>query len=209
MKNNKREVVANSSRYFVKNAGRAPQVDSTESLILSVAQNAMPGLKVEDVYDSIAYAFGKKEAMTTVDKLIKAKSEQSDKGVSVDKFAALEEAVGSLDGRYRLLTTVAEVGANPKGNKKAFVKACRKHAQALLEEELGATPEALTILEIKMDPATGAIMIETGEGASLEEADALDFEDDLGAEVDACPPRRRRRGKRQRRTRRHQRCIRG
>lgn len=179
-----RKVAASKATYFRKKASQDYSPHATEALILAVASAAQDGLKVEDVYETIGHVLSKKEAMTQVESKVEKLSKIEDTFDKVDKFAALDDSIETLDG-VEIRTTVAEVGADPK-DKKAFVTACRKYAQEM------AGDDAMTLLEVKMDPASGAVIIELGEGAELDEGfepevDEFDFTEDLEGDTEVEP----------------------
>ena len=122
----RKNVIANAS-YFSKMAGVSAQgVDTLDSLIVCVAENAKAGLKAEDVFETIAHVLRQKTALGKVEKLAQTKLAGVIEDTHVDKFAALQDAISSLDG-YDIRVAVEDLKADPK-NKKAFNQACRKYA---------------------------------------------------------------------------------
>ena len=120
--------------YFKKVASATNSPTNVDALILSVAKNGTHGIKVEDVYDAVQYAFNSEMAMAQVVEQVQEKLAETDIDNSiVDKYAAFKNAVEELDkpedGMYKIQATIEDIGADPKTSKKAFVEAARAFTQ--------------------------------------------------------------------------------
>ncbi|MDP3970481.1 MAG: hypothetical protein Q8P90_02175, partial [bacterium] len=182
-----RIALANNVSYFRKKASKSIDTpDNFDSMIISVANNAKHGFKVEDVYEAVSHVLRNKEAMSQVDKLVQQKL-QEDASVntnSVDKISAMDEAIAGLDGRFKIYATVSEIKSDP-GDKTKFITACQKYAQS----QIGSNGENVIVLKIQLNPdgVGGGVSIE---GVDDEEylndgespCDAIDFGGDMNDE---------------------------
>ena len=156
---------------FNKIASVNEAISDIDALSMSVSNNSVFGVKVDDVFDVIGNILSDKTAMAKIAEQVVSKNNQ--KKATVDKQSMIKEAIALAsrpeDGIYRIEAEIAEIGADPK-NKKAFIEAAKKFAQA----EIGSQAPVI-VLKIQIDPqGGGAIMDVTPEDMASEEMIAAD-----------------------------------
>tara|TARA_Y100000310_G_scaffold72876_2_gene69046 strand:- start:8022 stop:15224 length:7203 start_codon:yes stop_codon:yes gene_type:complete len=163
------EDITHNISYFKKMASSADTPTDLDALIYSVAKNGTHGVKVEDVYEAIEYSLGNKKAMAKVNELVQEKlAETKVDDVSVDKFAAFEQAIENInkpeDGLYEVRFALSEIEADPK-DKKAFAQAVYKFGQQMIGGPAG-NPQTV-VLEIRLPEGAEGNTENTEDGTGI------------------------------------------
>ena len=175
--NEDREAFASNAAYFNKQASSS-DVSSFDALVLAVADNAVAGVKAEDVYETIGHLLRQKSAMAKVEDRVQTKLAGDSKDEAFDKFAALNEAIESMDG-IDLRATVDEIGADPK-DAEAFKAAARTFAG----KQIGDNNIRINKIRVAQDAGLVQVLIdalqnvadELGGGEGLDEMDGVAVE---------------------------------
>jgi len=155
------------------------ETDVLEALAMSAASHAGMGVRAEDIFAAMDKSTRRKEVMAKVEELTNQKVAAAAKANKlVDKHAALDRALDVMDG-IQIKATAEEVGVDPK-NKEEFVEAAKKLAKQMIEAE-GYGDHGMVVLEIKLDPATGMLTIDAGEGEG--DVDDLMLMDEMEGDV--------------------------
>lgn len=162
----------NRNAYFAKKSSDLnSSVKPIDALTACLADHCT-GLKAEDLIEAVGFVASQKSVMAQVDAKVQSKLASADEvevAPVVDKFAALKDAIASIesenDGRYQVHATIAEVGV-PVTNKKAFVQAAIKLASNEVASELPAGVE-VTPLEVRVNEKDGIVAITLKDNAKL------------------------------------------
>ena len=180
-KNDNRSEVYAHANYFTKIADKDSGINGRDALMLTVAENAKAGVKAEDVYETIGRVLSEKKAMDKVNNLVEKKTAETDKDdETIDKFAALNDALEELDG-VALRATFNDVNNADPNDKATFVSEVNK----LAKKKVGQNYRVASI-KVNKQAGTLEVLLETLEdmlNGELSEDDTLP-EDDMGEDME-------------------------